>query len=108
ARRAIDSVRDIADEVVLVETRDPKHLDVLKRIDLFADPAPPRFAGTRRGVSPAPVPLARHPWILVLHKNESVTPFLAKELQQRIAEPKATDFVCIPIEKQFSGRYCPA
>jgi hypothetical protein len=104
ARRAIDSVRDIADEVVLVETRDPKHLDVLKRIDLFADPAPPRFAGKRPGVSPAAVPVARHPWILVLHQNESVTPFLAKELQQRIAEPKATDFVCIPIEKQFFGR----
>jgi hypothetical protein len=50
------------------------------------------------------LPVARHPWVLVLHQNESVTPFLAKELQQRIADPKATDFVCVPIEKQFFGR----
>jgi hypothetical protein len=104
ARRAIDSVRDIADEVVLLETRDAKHLDVLKRIDLFANPAPPRLAGKRPVVSLAAVPVARHPWVLVLHQNESVTPFLAKELQQRIADPKATDFVGIPIEKQFFGR----
>lgn len=104
ARRAIDSVRDIADEVVLVETRDAKQLDVLKRIDLFADPAPPRLGGRRSVVSPAALPVAHHPWVLVLHQNESVTPFLAKELQQRIADPKATNFVGIPIEKQFFGR----
>jgi hypothetical protein len=104
ARRAIESVRDIADEVVLVETRDPDHLDVLKRIDLFASPAPPRLTAKKPVVNPATLPVARHPWVLVLHQNESVTPFLAKELQQRIADPKATDFVCVPIEKQFFGR----
>jgi hypothetical protein len=104
ARRAIDSVRDIADEVVLVETRRPEHLDVLKRIDLFASPAPPRLAGRKPALNPATLPVARYPWVLVLHQNESVTPFLAKELQQRIADPKATDFVCVPIEKQFFGQ----
>jgi hypothetical protein len=104
ARRSIDSVRDIADEVVLVETRDANRLDILKRINLFADPSPPRLAGKRTAANHASLPVARHPWVLVLHQNESVTPFLAKELQQRIADPQATDFVCIPIEKQFFGR----
>jgi tRNA A-37 threonylcarbamoyl transferase component Bud32 len=104
ARQAIESVRDIADEVVLVETRDADHLDVLKRIDFFAIPAGPSLQWTRPAVKPADLPVARFPWVLVLQQNECVTPFLAKELQQRIADERATDLVRIPIEKQVFGQ----
>ena len=104
ARQAIDSVRDIADEVVLVETRDADHLDVLKRIDFFALPAAPPLQWKRPAAKPATLPVARFPWVLVLHQNECVTSFLAKELQQLIAGERATDLVRIPIEKQLFGR----
>ncbi len=104
ARRAIESVRDIADEVVLIETRDADHLDVLKRIDLFAIPSAPPFQSKRPSETPAIVPVARFPWVLVLQPNECVTPILAKELQQRIADERTADLVRIPIEKQLFGR----
>jgi hypothetical protein len=104
ARQAIESVRDIADEVVLVETRDADHLDVLKRIDFFAIPTGPAPQWKRPAAKPMDLPVARFPWVLVLQQNESVTPFLAKELQQRIADERATDLVRIPIEKQLFGR----
>src|SRR4029079_16205749 len=101
ARQAIDSVRDIADEVVLVETRDVDNLDILKRIDFFAIPTAPQLQWKRPNLKSATLPLARFPWVLVLQQNEFVTPFLAKELQQRIADERATDLVRIPVEKQI-------
>lgn len=104
ARRAIDSVRDIADEVVLIETRDPKQMDVFKRIDFFAIPAGPPLYGTKPAAKPDVLPVARFPWVLVLQQNECVTPFLAKELQQRIADERAADMFRVPIEKQVFGR----
>ena len=104
ARRAIDSVRDIADEVVLVETRDATQLDVFKRIDFFAIPSAPPLQSIRPAANPAVLPVARFPWVLVLQQNECVTPFLAKQLQQRIAEETAADAIRIPIEKQVFGR----
>jgi hypothetical protein len=104
ARRAIDSVRDIADEVVLLETRDASQLDVFKRIDFFAIPSAPTLHGKRPTPKPDVLPAARFPWVLVLQQNECVTPFLAKELQQRIADEKAANTIRIPIEKQVFGR----
>lgn len=104
ARRAIDSVRDIADEVVLLETRDVSQLDVFKRIDLFAVQSSPTLPAIRPMVKATAVPVARFPWVLVLQQNECVTPFLAKELQQRIADEQAADAYRLPIEKQIFGR----
>jgi hypothetical protein len=104
ARRAIESVRDIADEVVLLETRDAGQLDVLKRIDFLALPATPPLQGKTATAKPAAPPVARFPWVLVLQQNECVTPFLAKELQQRMADERAADMFRVPIEKQVFGR----
>jgi hypothetical protein len=103
ARHAIDSVKDIADEAVLVEALDSGELDVIKRIELCR-PAQKSHS------SFSPVPkctarqIARYPWVLVLSQNECVTPFLAKELQQKIVAAEAPDAFQIPIEEQFFGR----
>jgi tRNA A-37 threonylcarbamoyl transferase component Bud32 len=104
ARQAIDSVRDIADEVVLVEPDEFGRLEVLKRIEIC------KAAGlvvpkSSRAMENALAPyIARFPWVLVLHQYESVTPFLAKELQQRIAEAKDGVALRIALEQQYFGR----
>ncbi|HWL73460.1 MAG TPA: lipopolysaccharide kinase InaA family protein, partial [Burkholderiaceae bacterium] len=96
-RRAIDSVRDIADEAVLVATSENGTFDVLDRILIHENEhAGPTAMGTNR--------FAQHPWVLMLHQNETVTPFLAKELQERISEPGGQVAVRIPIEPQMFGR----
>jgi hypothetical protein len=102
ARRAIDSVRDIADEVVLVEAAESDRLEVLKRIDLTGGTAVHQMV--RKTAKAPQSPVAGYPWVLVLHQQECVTPFLAKELQQRIADERAGDKFRIPIEKQYFGR----
>jgi tRNA A-37 threonylcarbamoyl transferase component Bud32 len=86
ARRAIDSVRDIADEIVLIGQTDAEDPDVTARIEPCGD------------VTEAPE------WVLVLHEGEALTPFLAKELQQRITDPNAADAFRMPIERQYFGR----
>ena len=88
ARQAIDSVHDIADEVVLVETTDDGQSGCIQahsmiRIGTAMRHRERRMSSTSTGSAPQ---IARYPWILVLHQNECVTPFLAKELQQRIAD----------------------
>jgi hypothetical protein len=79
-------------------------LDVFKRIDFFAIPSAPPLQSVRPTEKPAVLPVARFPWVLVLQQNECVTPFLAKQLQQRIADETAADAIRIPIEKQVFGR----
>ncbi len=100
---AIDSVQDIADEVVLVEPTDGGRLDVLKRIDVCARAKQAPILKKSTAVSAA-LPLVRFNWVLTLRQNECVTPFLAKELQQRIADGKGDSTLRIPIEQQYFGR----
>jgi tRNA A-37 threonylcarbamoyl transferase component Bud32 len=89
ARRAIDSVRDMADEIVLLAPAESSRLDAIERIELCG----PNKAAPE--------------WVLVLHSDEAVTPFLAKELQQRISDPQAADAFRLPIDCQFFGRNMP-
>ncbi len=103
-RRAIDSVRDIADELVLVESTESGTVNILKRISICdaSDAAVPlavRDSATRTTPS-----FGRCPWVLILKQNEAVTPFLAKELQQRIANPNASGAIQISLERQYFGR----
>jgi tRNA A-37 threonylcarbamoyl transferase component Bud32 len=103
-RQAIDSVRDIADEVVLVEADEFGRLEVLKRIEICNAPSfvvPKSNHGPENALAPY---IARFPWVLVLHQNESVTPFLAKELQQRIAETNGSVALRTALEQQYFGR----
>ncbi len=96
-RRAIDSVRDIADEVVAIAAVQDGRVGVLDRVVLSG-------YHTERAATAPLRSVARYPWVLVLQQNETVTPFLAKQLQQRIADGNAQDAVRIPIEPQFFGR----
>ena len=89
SQRAIDSVRDIADEIVLLAPAESGGSDVIDRIE----PCGPNRAAPE--------------WVLVLHSDEAVTPFLAKELQQRIANPQAAEAFRAPIDRQFFGRNMP-
>lgn len=97
ARQAIDSVADIADEVVLVGTTQSGQLEVLKRINLCEPLQPTATPSTSEAV-------ARFPWILAIHQNESVTPFLSKELQQLVTSSKVKSAVRIPLERQYFGQ----
>lgn len=104
ALQAIDSVADIADEIVLAEPIRSDRLDVLKRIEI----CPPLNMPISIAMKPAadsPGPhIFRGPWVLVLEQHECVTPFLAKELQQRIADAKANAAFRIPLDAQYFGR----
>lgn len=105
ARRAIDSVRDIADEIVLA-TPSPAsgRPEVLGRIEPCGGPRDGSATANTRGAWPQTSGVARCEWVLVLQQGEWVTPFLAKELQERIADPAPHDAFRIPMEQQFFGR----
>lgn len=96
-RQAIDSVADIADEVVLIGTTRSGESEVLKRINLCA----PAQLSAKSGAFAS---VARFPWILAIYQNESVTPFLSKELQQMVTNSKVKSAVRIPLERQFFGQ----
>ena len=100
SKQAIDSVRDIADEVVLVQRGDNEWVNVLKRIDFFSHDSP---AAIDQEWNVRPASIARSNWILALRQNETVTPFLAKELQQQIADAKLDLAFQIPIERLYFG-----
>ncbi len=103
ARQAIDSVQDIADEIVLVEQTLDGRLEVLRRIDLC-----PRIRAdlvSNDLFSPSIVAqVTKYPWVLLLNQNECATPFLAKQLQQRITDPKADVALRIVVEPHYFGR----
>jgi len=104
ARQAIESVRDIADEVVLVEPDDFGRLDVRKRIEICPSSSAQVPKATAASATALPPYIAKSPWVLVIRQNETVTPFLAKELQQRIAEAKGNLAFRIMLEPQYFGR----
>jgi tRNA A-37 threonylcarbamoyl transferase component Bud32 len=89
AHSAADSVRDIADEIVLVAPAEGGRCDVIDRVEPCGR------------VNTAPE------WKLVLHHDEAVTPVLAKELRQRIAHRHVADAFRLPIDPQFFGRTVP-
>jgi hypothetical protein len=102
---------DIADEIVLATADAEGRLSVIKRIDPFEhvegklqsrDSAPPSKVSPRRGEREIGS-LLRGDWVLLLNQNESVTPFLAKELQQRIVDGTASAFR-IPLEPHYFGQ----
>jgi hypothetical protein len=87
--KAIDSVRDLADEINVIARAESGRHTVVERLEpCGAVEAPPE-------------------WMLVLHADELVTPFLAKELQQRITAPNAADAFRVPIARQLFGRNMP-
>ena len=104
ARQAIDSVQDIADEVVLVEPTQNGRLEVLKHVEPFQSVGSSVMVADTSAANRTAADVAQHPWVLVLRQNECVTPFLAKELQQRITDTRAGAAFRIPVERQYFGR----
>lgn len=80
---AIQSVRDIADEILIVQSKAQREFELLKRIEPLQ--RKPIDTDCRTLTCSLSVPrFVRYPWVLALQDNEYVTPFLAKELHQRI------------------------
>ena len=50
------------------------------------------------------IPQARHSWVLVIDADERVTPALAVEIQQRLAETSDVDGYWIPRDNYFLGQ----
>ena len=50
------------------------------------------------------IPQARHSWVLVIDADERVTPALAVEIQQRLAEASDVDGYWIPRDNYFLGQ----
>lgn len=103
-QRAIDSVGDIADEVVLGAYDEDGRLTQVRQIEIL--PSTKNGATRRTALSNGSdfIQQLRSPWVLILRQSERVTPFLAKELQQRISDQKAGDRFDITIETQLFGR----
>jgi tRNA A-37 threonylcarbamoyl transferase component Bud32 len=87
AEQAVESVRDIADEVVIGTCRGVGgQFECTTRLQLCH-----RDGGDCE-------------WLLVLHQNERVTPVLAKRLQEAITRRTSPPAFRIAIERQFFGR----
>ena len=87
AQQAIESVRDIADEIVIGVCRGAGgQFERVRRLKLCQG-------------NPAPCD-----WLLVLHQNECVTPILAKRLQEAITRRARHHAYRISIERQYFGR----
>jgi serine/threonine protein kinase len=104
ARQAIESLQNIADEVVLAEPTHNGRLEVLKHVEPFQSLGSSVAVAESSAANVTAADVTRHPWVLVLHQNECVTPFLAKELQQRIADTRAGAAFRIPLKRQYFGR----
>jgi hypothetical protein len=102
ARHAIDSIYDIADSIALVQVTGTGDLETLKRIEVFREPQPGDARVRTLNEARESVPNAG--WTLVLQQNECVTPFLAKELQQRITDSRSKPAWCIPLKRQYFGQ----
>ncbi len=87
AQQAMESVRDIADEIVIGVCRG----------------AGGQFERVRRLTLCEGNP-ANCDWLLVLHQNECVTPILAKRLQEAITGCARHHAYRISIERQYFGR----
>lgn len=103
------SVEDIADEVVEVDrmfapgqTLTPPPPGVLRLATQAAYPNNLRVLGDDQAStppdSPSIEPSVDNQWVLVVEAGDRVTPDLAWEIQQRIAEPNAPDAYRIPRE----------
>jgi hypothetical protein len=87
AQQAIESVRDIADEIVIGVCRGAGgQFERVRRLKLCQG-------------NPA-----HCDWLLVLHQNECVTPILAKRLQEAISGCARNHAYRISIERQYFGR----
>jgi hypothetical protein len=63
--------------------------------------ADPTDSESLRGLRTAQ--LARFPWVLLLHANERVTPLLAIDVQECLAEPASHDAYRIPVDRFLFG-----
>jgi hypothetical protein len=101
---AINSVRDIADEVLIVSPSSPGAWHVIRRIDDPGRNSAPIGAARSADHHPSITGRPKHPWVLVLHSGDCVTPELARQLPEQIVERTDCDAFRIPIENRAGGR----
>lgn len=101
----LDSIKDIADEIVIVDgTSSDKTVDIAKKFGarVLVKDNPPMFHINKQKA----IEMATKDWILQLDADERVTPFLSKEIEEKISdtESKYNGF-WIPRKNWFLGRY---
>jgi hypothetical protein len=101
---AIDSVRDVADEILIARPSPLEAWDVVQRIEepemLSGARTSAKFDETRAARSVGP----KHPWVLVMRSDERVTPELARQLPEQIVNCANLGAFSIPVEGQSSGQ----
>jgi hypothetical protein len=100
----IDSVRDIADEILVVSPNSPGAWHVVRRIDnpgngFDVSPAVRYYDGTVPSTG-----RPKHSWVLVLNAGDCVTPELARQLPEQIVDRTDCDAYRIPVEERCGGR----
>jgi lipopolysaccharide kinase (Kdo/WaaP) family protein len=101
---AIKSVRDIADEILVVSPSSPGAWHVVRRIDDPGKNSAPNGAERPADRNLSHNGRPKYPWVLVLHSGDWVTPELARQLPEQIVERTDCDAFRIPIEERASGR----
>jgi glycosyltransferase involved in cell wall biosynthesis len=104
-RPCIDSARSLADEILIADSGSTDGtLDIVRQMGGC------RII-EREYVTPADfknwaIPQARHPWVLIVDADERVTPELAAEIRQTLAErPAAIDGYWIGRKNYFLGHH---
>ena len=104
-RDCLKSVKDIADEVVIVDgTSSDKTVEIAKEFDakVIIKDNPPMFHINKQ----LAIDTATKDWVLQLDADERVTPALAKEIEEKINNEKDEfDGFWLPRKNWFLGRY---
>ncbi len=102
--RTIDSVRDVADEILLVEPNaSTVELQVWHTLDKPADVDGPLVEKDNLLID-AEAKKPQYPWVLVLNPGERATPDLVRQLPEWVIDSENTDAFNLPIEVQSSKR----
>jgi hypothetical protein len=101
---AVNSVRDIADEILVVSPSSSSAWHVIRRIDEPGQRAALNLTAQSGHRNLYHTGRPRHPWVLVLYAGDCVTPELARQLPEQIVERTDCDAFRIPIEVRKSGR----
>ena len=102
-KECLASVRPLADEILIADSgsRDGT-LDLIQRQpDCRLIQRQYIHSGDFKNWA---IPQARHSWVLVIDADERVTPALAVEIQQRLAETSDVDGYWIPRDNYFLGQ----
>ena len=102
--KTIDSVNDLADEIVLVAPSSSNgQFDVWETIEPRHSRHSHTLAPIKPGTTQSGLKKLQHPWVLLLHVGECATPDLVRQLPERIVDQTECDAVRIPIDETMFG-----